>query len=119
MSGIINPPTVTVIEKKENDKTNTIIYRPVCSFPREIKIIFSLLNKYLTKVLDKEFYGCSYAFRAVKRKYELQHLNAVIDIQQYRKNHSGLPLWRKRSIPTHLERHNPPTIIAKMGLKRA
>ena len=28
-------------------------------------------------------------------------------------------LWRKRSIPTHLERHNPPTIIAKMGLKRA
>ena len=27
--------------------------------------------------------------------------------------------WRKRSIPTHLERHNPPTIIAKMGLKRA
>lgn len=93
MSGIINPPTVTVIEKKRDDKTNTIIYRPVCSFPREIKIIFSLLNKYLTKVLDKEFYGCSYAFRAVKRKYELQHLNAVIDIQQYRKNHSGLPLY--------------------------
>ena len=29
------------------------------------------------------------------------------------------PVWRKRSIPTHLERHNPPTIIAKMGLKRA
>ena len=28
-------------------------------------------------------------------------------------------VWRKRSIPTHLERHNPPTIIAKMGLKRA
>ena len=28
-------------------------------------------------------------------------------------------MWRKRSIPTHLERHNPPTIIAKMGLKRA
>ena len=28
-------------------------------------------------------------------------------------------IWRKRSIPTHLERHNPPTIIAKMGLKRA
>ena len=27
--------------------------------------------------------------------------------------------WRKRSIPTHSERHNPPTIIAKMGLKRA
>ena len=30
-----------------------------------------------------------------------------------------LDSWRKRSIPTHLERHNPPTIIAKMGLKRA
>ena len=32
---------------------------------------------------------------------------------------SILTAWRKRSIPTHLERHNPPTIIAKMGLKRA
>ena len=31
----------------------------------------------------------------------------------------GCAGWRKRSIPTHLERHNPPTIIAKMGLKRA
>ena len=32
---------------------------------------------------------------------------------------SSVSGWRKRSIPTHLERHNPPTIIAKMGLKRA
>ena len=36
-----------------------------------------------------------------------------------RPRHTDLRAWRKRSIPTHLERHNPPTIIAKMGLKRA
>lgn len=90
---VINPPRVSVIEKKRDDENNMIIYRPVCSFPIEIKIIFSLLNKYLTKALDKEFYDNSYAFRANKKEYELQHLNAVIDIQQYRKNHNGIPLY--------------------------
>ena len=36
-----------------------------------------------------------------------------------KKHYEDIYWWRKRSIPTHLERHNPPTIIAKMGLKRA
>ena len=38
-----------------------------------------------------------------------RYINPIVELDE----------WRKRSIPTHLERHNPPTIIAKMGLKRA
>ena len=36
-----------------------------------------------------------------------------------RAKYSQLFLCRKRSIPTHSERLNPPTIIAKMALKSA
>ena len=41
------------------------------------------------------------------------------EVSKHVKERKELHKWRKRSIPTHLERHNPPTIIAKMGLKRA
>lgn len=46
----IAPPKVTVIEKKRVRKNDVecIVCRPVCSFPLNLKIIFSLLNKYLT-----------------------------------------------------------------------
>lgn len=59
---------------------------------------------YLQKYYQKSFLGVRYIIKMANSTYK-----------------EGYPLeyWRKRSIPTHLERHNPPTIIAKMGLKRA
>lgn len=44
--GMIPAPRVSVIEKKRKTKQKQIVYRPVCSFPLTLKIIFSLLNKY-------------------------------------------------------------------------
>lgn len=85
----IAPPKVTVIEKKRVRKNDVecIVCRPVCSFPLNLKIIFSLLNKYLTELFDSYFHDCSYAFRKpTRQKHTLQHLNAVEAIRDYRKN---------------------------------
>ena len=55
---------------------------------------------------------------------EMTYVSNVMDLHNYQVALLSVFInqcydWRKRSIPTHLERHNPPTIIAKMGLKRA
>lgn len=104
----INPPRVMVIEKKVHDKSKKddkneevkkreqyVECRAVCIFPRTLKIIFSLLNKYLTRLFEPYFFGCSYAFRLPKPtdEYQMQHLNAISDIQKYRKQHIGVPLY--------------------------
>ena len=92
----IAPPKVTVIEKKRVRKNDVecIVCRPVCSFPLNLKIIFSLLNKYLTELFDSYFHDCSYAFRKpTRQKHTLQHLNAVEAIRDYRKKHSGMELY--------------------------
>ncbi len=96
----IDPPSVTVIEKKRvsntvvKDAEKVIIYRPICSFPLKIKIVFSLLNKFLTQKFDGYFSDCSFAFRANnKGGYKLQHLNAVDAIRKYRKKNGTSPLY--------------------------
>lgn len=92
----IAPPKVTVIEKKRVRKNDVecIVCRPVCSFPLDLKIIFSLLNKYLTELFDSYFHDCSYAFRKpTRQKHTLQHLNAVEAIRDYRKKHSDMELY--------------------------
>lgn len=92
--GLIPAPRVSAIEKKRKPKQKQIVYRPVCSFPSTLKIIFSLLNKYLTRLFDEYFFDCSYAFRMPsKGKYLLQHLNAVNAIKDYRILHMGRPLY--------------------------
>lgn len=92
----IAPPKVTVIEKKRQRKNDVdyIVCRPVCSFPLDLKIIFSLLNKYLTDLFDPYFHDCSYAFRKPSRQnHTLQHLNAVEAIREYRIKHSNKELY--------------------------
>lgn len=90
----INPPHVTVIEKKVDKTSKCVECRAVCVFPETLKIIFSLLNKYLTSLFDSYFKDCSYAFRQPKRDgYPMQHLKAVCAIQKYRKQHIGMPLY--------------------------
>lgn len=90
---IIPPPQVTVLEKKRNGRDNFIVYRPICTFPPETKIVFSLLNKRLTACLDDCFYDCSYAFRVRSGNHKLQHLNAIEAIRQYRIANEGMPLY--------------------------
>lgn len=92
--GGINPPHVSVIEKKVKKEKCLIECRPICSFDIKIKIIFSLLNKFLTKLFDSYFYDCSYAFRLPNGKgYSLQHLNAVAKVRDYRLSHLGQSLY--------------------------
>lgn len=91
---VIPKPKVSVIEKKRPKGENYIECRPVCSFHLKLKIILSLLNKYLTKLFDPYFLNCSYAFRVPKKGQEMmQHLNAVKDIVAYRKKHIGEILY--------------------------
>lgn len=92
--GDIKPPHVSVIEKKVKKDKSLIECRPICSFDIKIKIIFSLLNKFLTKLFDDYFYDCSYAFRLPNNKgYRLQHLNAVSSVRDYRTAHLGKSLY--------------------------
>lgn len=90
---VIPPPQVTVLEKKRNKRDKAIIYRPICTFPPETKIVFSLLNKKMTACLDDCFYDCSYAFRVRSGRHKLQHLNAIEAIRQYRIAHESMPLY--------------------------
>ena len=92
--GEIPPPHISVIEKKVKKEKCLIECRPICSFDIKVKIIFSLLNKYLTKLFDSYFYDCSYAFRLPNNKgYHLQHLNAVSKVRDYRIAHLGKSLY--------------------------
>lgn len=88
----IPSPTVNILEKKR--EKDEIICRPVCVFPLKIKIVLSLLNKYLTDVLDNYFHACSFAFRKPSpERGNFQHINAVKVIKQYRKKHIGESLF--------------------------
>lgn len=90
----IRPPRVNVIEKKVDKEHGIIECRPVCTFSLKIKIILSLLNKYLTRIFDGYFYDCSHAFRLPnKNRNNLQHLNAVTLIRDYRLSHLDQSLF--------------------------
>lgn len=83
-------PVVALLEKKREG--NTIECRPVCKFSKDDKIITSLFNRALTHLFDDYFYQYSYAFRAVTpttEKEELAHLEAVKEIKEFRRNHTG------------------------------
>lgn len=85
-------PIVHVLEKKRED--DRIVCRPVCTFDLEVKIVLSLYNKVLTNLFDPLFLPCSYAFRVPKDdSLPFMHLKAVQDIQNFRKEHIGQPLY--------------------------
>ena len=84
----IDSPKVKMLFKKEDKNKKTIVCRPVCSFPLDLKLVFSLLNKYLTKLFDPYFLDCSYAFRQNNgNRSQFQHLDAVNSLVEYRKAH--------------------------------
>ena len=90
----ILPPQVCVIQKKVEADKKKIACRPVCKFPTIDKIVFSLLNSYLTNLFDDYFYNCSFAFRKPsEQRSELQHLDAVVYIRNFRKRHVGESLY--------------------------
>ena len=84
----ISSPEVLCIEKGVCKEKKTITCRPICTFSMYDKIVLSLLNNYLTALFDDYFFDCSYAFRKPNgSRSELQHLDAVKKVQDYRKNH--------------------------------
>ena len=87
-------PKVGVIKKKDDDKKMMVTCRPVCTFEFKVKIMLSLLNRFLTKVFDPYFHNCSYAFRMpMEGLLKMQHQNAVVALQNFRKSHKGQNLY--------------------------
>lgn len=71
--------------------------RPISNYSLKDKILISYANKCLTKLLDKYFKDCSFAFRALKsvenKKVYLSHHDAINSIVEYRKKYFGKDLW--------------------------
>lgn len=87
-------PKVGVIKKKDDDKKMMVTCRPVCTFEFKVKIMLSLLNRFLTNVFDPYFHNCSYAFRMpMEGLLKMQHQNAVVALQNFRKSHKGQNLY--------------------------
>lgn len=91
-------------------------YLPKC---QDRSILFDYI-KHFTEVLRNDFVTSEQSYS--KKVFETIFASNDLDIDSYStlcncfKNES-FDGWRKRSIPTHSERLNPPTIIAKMALK--
>ena len=90
----LEPPEILAKLKKPDDK-NCKICRPICVFPLKDKIIISIINKYLTNVLDGVFYKHSYAFRAKKpaANFPPTHHSAIEHILDYKNKYKGKRLW--------------------------
>lgn len=91
---VLESPEILAKLKKPDDR-NCKICRPICVFPLKDKIIISIINNYLTKVLDGIFYDHSYAFRAKKpdANFPPTHHSAIEHILDYKKKYKGKRLW--------------------------
>lgn len=90
----VEVPTVVALLKEIDSKEKKVKYRPICQFPVFDKIVFSLLNNYLTILFDDYFLDCSFAFRKVNGiRSKLQHLDAVRKVRDYRLGHIGQSLF--------------------------
>jgi len=71
------------------------ICRPISLFELKDKIILSLTNQYLTKLLDPQFSSCSFAFRAASKPSQPppSHHDAIRKLVQYRQRFEGESLW--------------------------
>lgn len=68
--------------------------RPISMFSIEDRIILSLTNKFLTKILDKHFKDSSYAFRTKKiNNKTISHHNCIRDIIDYKKSNKASELY--------------------------
>lgn len=78
-------------------KPDSLVCRPICTYNLKDKIIISIINKYLTKVFDKEFYEKSHAFRSSRLvngvKKSVNHSTSIQELSNYKKNYKGKRLW--------------------------
>lgn len=92
----ITPPLIFPKLKNEKQNKEYNECRPLCIFSLKDRIILSITNKYLTKLLDSHFEDCSYAFRSKRNKYNsaiLTHHDCIKDVYEYRLKNQDKPLW--------------------------
>lgn len=92
----VSPPII--FPKLKNDKKPKGINgcRPLSLFSLKDRIILSIANKYLTRLFDKYFMDCSYAFRSKRNKDNtkiVNHHDCIKDVLEYRKINSEKSLW--------------------------
>ncbi|MCH6201318.1 reverse transcriptase domain-containing protein [Aquiflexum sp. LQ15W] len=97
-SGTYEIPTPTIFPKLKNDKQilGDNECRPISLFNLKDRIILSITNKYLTRLFDRYFEDCSYAFRSKKNKEGtsvLNHHDCIKEILKYKHQNSNKALW--------------------------
>lgn len=68
------------------------VCRPLSLFDLKDKLIISFTNSWLTKLFDKFFEPCSFAFRAIPHKI-VNHHTAIREISQYKSLYATQSLW--------------------------
>lgn len=97
-SGTYKIDVPTIYPKLKNKKRQNCVNecRPICLFNLKDRIILSITNKYLTRLFDRYFEDCSYAFRSKKNKTgiaTLTHHDCIKDILEYKEKYLNTPLW--------------------------
>lgn len=82
----VEPPIIFPKLKGELNKWDINECRPICIFNLKDRIILSITNKFLTRILDNHFQDSSYAFRIKKNRENrtLSHHDCIKDILHYR-----------------------------------
>ncbi|MGG7664739.1 reverse transcriptase/maturase family protein [Dyadobacter sp. BHUBP1] len=90
--------TPKIIPKLKGDKRpDKNKCRPISLFSLKDRIIISLVNKYLTRIFDKSFYGKSFAFRATQsvngKNKVFTHHDSIEEILAYKRKYKGKRLY--------------------------
>ena len=89
----VRKPVVFPAKKDPDDKTN-MERRPLAKFFLRDRLILSLTNKYLTKIFDRVFLDCSFAFRAGNSKGPGPTYHDAVDLlRQFRIRYVDQPLF--------------------------
>lgn len=87
---IIFPKLKDKVKQEENNEC-----RPICIFGLKDRIILSLTNKFLAKVLDEQFQDCSYAFRTKRNEFGniISHHDCILGIDKFRHENADINLF--------------------------
>lgn len=89
----IKKPVIFPAKKDPSDPLN-MERRPLAKFFLVDRIVLSLTNKYLTKIFDKLFLDCSFAFRSANSfKPGPTYHDAVEMLKDFRLKHISTPLY--------------------------
>jgi len=87
----------TYPKKKDKDKKEQTVCRPISIFNLRDRIIICLVNKYFTDLFDGFFFDNSMAFRAVKKvdgiPKSITHHDAIKAILEYKHKNKNKKLW--------------------------